>query len=430
MIVFSMDASFAAGFNTATLAHQCRRGASTPSLTVHLSFSMLHPLYDVLSFTWRRKEGVVVAGFQSGGDSGPPERYLSSPYYHLISKNLSHLRRRIDPKVPSEFPVFDDLKTLGATDYLAFAQTFGDAGGKGMLGSWATDKADGFTDDMIKALLHIQNNLAVTALMAVLAKLADNMLTTYLGGDAGKRVLSGQIRRGDGDTIRAALVMVDMRNSTPLAENGGRQVYIDTLNQFFDAVAAPFNQHGGQILSFIGDGFLAVYPCERQKAPSQTAARAAMSAARQAVARMAELNRNRASAGLDEIGFGIGLHVGNVMFGNVGLKNRLTFSAFGSATNEVQRLENLTKKFGQPIVASEIFKDYCGGDWLLQGKETLRGISEEVSIFLPGPKNMAVDRATDLQFGVNDRRSEAEEVMLLHRNTSIQTPGVLGRRIQ
>lgn len=410
----------------------CERLAAVgiPLIRVHLSFSMLHPLYDALSFTWRRKEGVVVAGFHSGGDSGQPERYRSSPYYQLISKNLSHLRRRIDPKVPSEFPVFDDLKTLGATDYLAFAQTFGDADGKGMLGSWATDTADGFTDDMIKALLYIQNNLAVTALMAVLAKLADNMLTTYLGGDAGKRVLSGQIRRGDGDTIRAVLVMVDMRNSTHLAENGGRQVYIDTLNQFFDAVAAPFNRHGGQILSFIGDGFLAVYPCERQKAPSQAAARAAMSAARQAVARMAELNRNRVAAGLDEIGFGIGLHVGNVMFGNVGLENRLTFSAFGSATNEVQRLENLTKKYGQPIVASEIFKDYCGGDWLLQGKETLRGISEAVSIFLPGPKNRAVDGATDLQFGVNDRRSEAEEVMLLHRNTRIQTPGVLGRRIQ
>ena len=410
----------------------CERLAAVgiPLVRVHLTFSMLHPLYNALGFTWLRKEGVAVEGFQSGGGNGASERYRSSPYYHLISKNLSHLRRRLDPKTPAEFPVFDDLKTLGATDYLAFAQRFGDADGKGMLGSWATDRADGFTEDMIKALLHIQNSLAVTALMAMHAKMADNMLTTYLGGDAGKRVLSGQIRRGDGETIRAALVMVDMRNSTALAESGGRQVYIDTLNQFFDAVAAPFNRDGGEILSFIGDGFLAVYPCERQKASSQIAARAAMSAARQAVARMAEQNRNRTSAGLDDIRFGIGLHVGNVMFGNVGLKNRLTFSAFGSATNEVQRLESLTKKYGQPVVASEIFKDYCGGDWVLQGKEMLRGISEEVSIYLPGPETMAVDGSTNLQFDANDRRSEAEEVMLLYRNTSKHTPGLFGRRIQ
>ena len=98
---------------------------------------------------------------------------------------------------------------------------------------------------MIAALLRIQNHLAVAAKMAVLSKLADNMLTTYLGGDAGKRVLNGQIRRGEGDTIRAALVMADMRGSTMLAEKDGREVYIDTLNQFFDAIAAPFNRKGG-----------------------------------------------------------------------------------------------------------------------------------------------------------------------------------------
>ncbi|MGO7209389.1 adenylate/guanylate cyclase domain-containing protein, partial [Rhizobium ruizarguesonis] len=80
-----------------------------------------------------------------------------------------------------------------------------------------------------------------------------------------KRVLNGQIRRGDGETIRAALVMGDMRESTMYAEKEGRQAYIDTLNQFFDAIAAPFNRNGGEILSFLGDGFLAVYPCGRHK---------------------------------------------------------------------------------------------------------------------------------------------------------------------
>ena len=117
--------------------------------------------------------------------------------------------------------------------------------------------------------------------MAVLGRLADNMLTTYLGGGAGKRVLCGQIKRGDGETIRAALVMADMRKSTVLAEKEGRQVYIDTLNQFFDAIAAPFNRSGGEILSFLGDGFLAVYPCGRHKEPSQVACRAALTAVAQ-----------------------------------------------------------------------------------------------------------------------------------------------------
>lgn len=410
----------------------CERLAAIgiPLIRVHLSFSMLHPLYDALGFTWLRKEGLTMAGYRAGSGDRPRERFLASPYYHLISKNLSHLRRRLDPSIPAEFPIFEDLKQQRATDYLAFAQTFGDTDGKGMLGSWATDREGGFSEDMIKALLRIQSNLAVTAFMAVQAKLADNMLTTYLGSDAGNRVLSGQIRRGDGETIRAALVMVDMRDSTALAENSGRQVYIDTLNQFFDAVATPFNENGGQILSFIGDGFLAAFPCDRHKSTSEIAARKAMAAARQAVQRMAELNRVRAGRGLGEIKFGVGLHAGNVMFGNVGLKNRLTFSAFGSAVNEAQRLESLTKKYGQPIVASEIFKDYCGGDWQLQGKERLRGLSEETSVFLPGPRNMACDGSTNMKFDVDEARSEAEEIMLLHRSTNIKTPGVLGRRIQ
>ena len=397
----------------------CERLAAVgiPLVRVHLTFSMLHPLYNALSFTWQRNEEVVVKGYSSGNDRTPAESYLASPYYQLVSKNLSHLRRRIDANVPSEFPVFDDLKLLGATDYLAFSQSFGESEGKGMLGSWATDASNGFSEDMIRALLRIQSNLAVTAQMAVLGKLADNMLTTYLGGNAGKRVLSGQIRRGDGETIRAALVMVDMRNSTTLAETAGRQVYIDTLNQFFDAVATPFNENGGEILSFVGDGFLAAFPCDRQKSASEVAARAAMNAARHAVLRMSELNRTRVKSRLAPINYGIGLHAGNVMFGNVGLRSRLTFSAFGAAVNEAQRLENLTKKFGAPIVASEVFRDYCGGDWLLQGKERLRGVTEPVSVFLPGPQIMACDGTTDMNFSIDESLSEAEEIMLLHRGT-------------
>lgn len=405
----------------------CERLAAIgiPLARVHMSFSMLHPLYTSLSFTWRRGQKVAVEGFSVPVGKAPPERYLSSPYYQLVSKNISHLRRRIDPATPSEFPIFDDLKAIGATDYLAFRLSFGDSAERGMLGSWATDGATGFSDDMIRALLHVENNLAVAAHTAVLRKLADNMLTTYLGGDAGKRVLSGQIRRGDGETIRAVLVMVDMRNSTVVAENGGRQVFIDTLNEFFDAVATPFNSDGGEILSFIGDGFLAVFPCERKKSASEAAARAAMKAARSAIARMAEVNRLRAARGLSKVNFGIGLHVGNVMFGNVGLRNRLTFSAFGSAVNEVQRLESLTKKFDQPIVASEIFRNYCGGDWLQLGTEKLRGVPDPVSVFSPDAANQPHAEAADMTFDTHEKRSEAEELMLLYRGTTARPAAAL-----
>lgn len=402
----------------------CERlaAAGVPLLRVHLSFSMLHPLYDALGFTWIRGQGVQVEGFRPVGSDADKYRFIKSPYYYLLSNGLPHLRRRIDALTPSEFSVFDDLKLMGATDYLAFVQSFDEDTTRGMVGSWTTDAPGGFGEEVIDALLHIQNDLAVAAKMAVLGKLADNMVTTYLGGNAGQRVLSGQVRRGDGETIRAALVMADMRKSTALAEKSGRQIYIDTLNTFFDAIAAPFNKNGGEILSFMGDGFLAVYPCDRHRGPSEIATQAAMAAVRESTARMADLNAERRQQGLPEIGYGIALHVGNVMFGNVGLRDRLTFSAFGGAVNEVQRLQGLTRTLGHNVIASQAFSTYCGGDWLSLGERRLRGVRDKVAILMPGESNMTMSSVEASEKNGLDLRSEAEHVMLLYRNSRQQKP--------
>ncbi|MBX9459590.1 MAG: adenylate/guanylate cyclase domain-containing protein [Rhizobium sp.] len=413
------------GSDLESLVHGlCERlaAAGVPLLRVHLSFSMLHPLYDALGFTWVRGQGVEIEGFRPDGSEADKTRFVSSPYYYLLANGLPHLRRRIDALAPSEFAIFDDLKAMNGTDYLAFVQSFDEETTRGMVGSWTTDAPGGFSEEVIDALLHIQSHLAVAAKMAVLGKLADNMVTTYLGGNAGQRVLSGQVRRGDGETIRAALVMADMRRSTALAEKAGRQVYIDTLNTFFDAIAAPFNRNGGEILSFMGDGFLAVYPCDRHRGPSEVATQAAMAAVREATARMADLNAGRRSERLGEVKYGIALHVGNVMFGNVGLQDRLTFSAFGGAVNEVHRLQGLTKTLGRPVIASQAFATYCGGDWLPLGERRLRGVQEKLSLFAPGEGNMTASPMESTQKKGLDLRSEAEHVMLLYRNSRQQKP--------
>lgn len=405
----------------------CERlaAAGLPLMRVHLSFSMLHPLYDALGFTWWRGRGMEVSGLRHEDLARNPDRFLRSPYYYLLSNNLEHVRRRIDPAQPSEFPIFDELKEQGATDYIAFMQPLGAESEHGMVGSWATDRHGGFTDDVIAALLRLQNHLAVAAKVAVLGKLADNMLTTYLGAKAGRRVMSGQVRRGDGETVRAALVMADMRDSTMLAEKEGRQAYIETLNGFFDAIATPFNRNGGQILSFMGDGFIAVYPCGRHKEPSELASREAFAAVGTASARMAALNAERRKQGREPIGYGIGLHVGNVMFGNVGLRDRLTFSVFGSAVNEVQRLQSLTRKYGHSVVASEAFVNYCGGDWLALGEETLRGVRQKFTVLYPRDAALAAIAEERAEDAMEDGLSEAEHVMLLYRNKK-QLPGPRG----
>lgn len=396
----------------------CDRLAATglPLLRAHMSFSMLHPLYDALGFTWVRGKPLEIEGYRKGKD-GASERFLSSPYYHLFANNLDHLRRRIDPTVRYEFPVFEELNELGATDYIAFRHAFDRSEERGMIGSWTTDHPAGFTDEMISELLRMQNHLAMASKMAVLSTLADNMMSTYLGDEAGRRVLNGKIKRGEGDTIRAALVIADMRGSTMLAETAGREVYIDTLNHFFDAIATPFNRAGGQILSFLGDGFLALFPCERHREPSEVACRSALDAARQAMARMDALNIKRRSGGQNEIGFGIGLNVGNVMFGNVGLSDRLTFSVFGSAVNEADRLQSLTKKYPNRLIASKDFANYCVGErWHTLGREKLAGIRNKVTVLTPeicSAEDFVEDSAN---YEAIDRMSEAERLIMLHRD--------------
>jgi len=397
-----------------------------PIARAQVTFSILHPLYRAVGFTWRRAEGLKIEAYRHV-QNGQVDRFRRSPYYVLLSNRLDYLRRRISAEEVSEFPIIEELKQEGMTDYLAYVHSFepfeDDGRAQGMMGSWATDRAGGFIDADIAALLKIQSQMALVSKMAVLKRLAGNVLTTYLGVDAGQRVMSGQIKRGDGETIRAALVIGDMRNSTELSERLGRQGYIDTLDEFFDAIAKPFAMEGGQILSFLGDGFLAVYPCERHRAESQEACRKALKAAEIAIWRMGDFNRKRHTASELEIGFGIGLHVGNVMFGNVGLQDRLTFSAFGRAVNEVTRLESLTKKYGFPLIASEAFVEYCGGAWNELGKEKLRGVEQEMTVYSPQPGQVITEEMCKFADRLEeDGYSDAENVVLLHRDAKRLSP--------
>jgi adenylate cyclase len=400
----------------------CERlhGAGVPIARVQFSFSMLHPLYQAVGYTWRRGQGLQVDAYRHTPGNVKPDRFLRSPYYHLLKHELDHLRRRLDNGGTAEFPIFDDFRAEGLTDYLAFTNSFAMGTGQGMLGSWATDRHGGFSDGEIEALLHIQGSLAVACKMAMRGGVAKNALSTYLGAKAGGRVLAGQIKRGDGETTRAAIVWGDLRNSTEMAEQLGRQTYIDNLNGFFDATAGAVADAGGEILSFIGDGFLAIFPCERTQKDSSEACKLALSAALDATYRMTETNRQRAANDEAALGYGLSLHIGNVMFGNVGLAERLSFSVFGSTVNEAARLETLTKKFTTPIVASEEFATYCGGEWESLGAEPLRGVNAPMPVFRPSQ----TERATQTLEAPTRRRggdlSDAEAVVLLFRDNPDQ----------
>jgi len=397
----------------------CERlaAAGVPITRVNFTFSVLHPLYNARGFQWRSGSGTTIDNYRHV--KGENTRYLDSPYFHLASHDLRHMRRRLDASNCKDFPILEELYSEGMTDYLAFSRSFEDTPGKGIFGSWATDREAGFSEDDILALLRIQKRLAVTAKVAVLKDLAKNAITTYLGQDAGNRVMEGQIRRGDGETIRAAIVMGDIRGSTQMAEVLGRQAYIDALNTFFDNVAGAFSEAGGEILSFIGDGFLAIFPCNANTKPERTrACQAANQAAFVATAQMRAANAERMANGDEEIHYGLGLHIGNVMYGNVGLEDRLTFSAFGSAVNEAARLEALTKNFDSHIIASDEFRARCEGEWRSFGKQKLLGVGHPVEVFAPAIGECEKTTCTGPKTNAEKNLSDAENVMLLQQAKS------------
>lgn len=397
----------------------CERLASAgvPIARVNFTFSVLHPLYTAMGFIWRRGKGTTVDNYRH--PRGQNDRFTKSPYFYLASNGLQHLRRRIEDGECSDYPILEELHQEGMTDYIAFLRNFEDQPGKGMMGSWASAKPGGFSDIDIKSLLRIQKRMAVTAKVAVLRNLAQNALSTYLGGDAGKRVMDGQIVRGDGETIRAAIVMGDIRGSTGMAEHLGRQAYIDALNCFFDNVASAFSEAGGEILSFVGDGFLAIFPCNNNtKAERARACQLASKAAYVAMAQMNAANAERKAAGQPKIDYGLGLHIGNVMFGNVGLEDRLTFSAFGAAVNEAARLEAMTKKFDSRIIASDIFRSRCDGEWKSLGTKTLRGTARDMEIFAPSQRACDQMKCEGPKTIAKKPLSDAENVVLMQQRNS------------
>lgn len=373
------------------IAGCCERllAAGVPLLRCFFGLSTIHPLYRAVSYTWVREAGISMDKYLHQPEGAQLAGWQRSPFGRMSRDQVTWLRRALGPETADEFPVFRELVELGAVDYYAFMVPFQEAEEedmRGMAGSWSTDRPGGFTDAEIRALKKIQRRLAVACKMAVRTNLASIVVKTYLGDQAGNRVLSGQIKRGDGETIRAAIWYADMRGSTRLADLLSRQDYINTLNEYFDMVASEVIAAGGEVLSFIGDAVLAIFPDDADKG-----CKAGLKAAMKARARLIENNVKRKEEGKAELDCVVGLHVGDVMFGNVGVPDRLTFSVFGAAVNEVARLEQLCKALGEPILASEEFRARLEGYWRDVGQHMLHGFANAIGVFAPSPHLCATD---------------------------------------
>lgn len=365
----------------------CKRlsAAGVPLWRGHITFQILHPLYGSMGLTWHRGSGVTLFSYPHSGGGNITETFKASPFYHMIRSGIPYLRRHlVGNEAILDFPVFGELRDQGGTDYFGFLIYFGDEQLDGVVGSWITDRPEGFTDQDIKSLLRVQKRLGVACKMLLTQQIARNVVTTYLGNDAGLRVLHGQIRRGDGERIPAVIWYADLRGSSSLADALGPDDFIACLNEYFECVGGAVMAGGGEILNFIGDAVLAIFPVEAGKrGAKKSACKRALKAGFEAENRMARLNQKRQAAGASPLAYGLALHLGSVVFGNIGLPERLSFSVIGPTVNEVARLEALTKELSRPILASASFARHTAADWESLGRHKLRGIGEPIEVMAP-----------------------------------------------
>jgi adenylate cyclase len=353
----------------------CRRlrGVGIPILRGHVAFRILHPLYAASTVNWTAETGIVVEHF-SAEDSGQ-DRFLLGPLGHTLTHRLPVLRRRLTGETALlDFEVLEEYRALGGTDYLVFLIGYDKAGRNGIICSWLGDRPVGFADDEIALLQRITRHLGIALKSKIERSVAQNVAHAYLGKRAGEAVLNGLIRRGDGEKITAALWYSDLRHSTELANHLSTEDFLSLLGRYFEMTAAAVLDHGGEVVSLIGDAVLGLF---RVEGSTEEACGRALAAAREARRRLGALPPPAIDPVFD---FGISLHLGEVIYGNVGIAERLQFTVVGAAVNEVVRVQDLTKQLGYPLLATAPFAEAVAGSWHPCGEHILRGIETPMPI--------------------------------------------------
>lgn len=355
--------------------------AGLPIWRAYLVMPTIDPDQQAISLRWQRgKRGIER---KAVGHDSEPQFFQESPFWALIQQGKSSARWQLGfDATPTAFPILEKLRAQGATDYLAQVITFDFTEKLALRGcaiSFATDHASGFSDRDVTCLSAITPMLGLAAYRFGTSDLLIEMLGCYVGQDAGRRVLRGEIRRGIGHPLSAALLFADLRGFTTVAETSGKGL-IARLGHHLAAMAEPVEAHGGEVLKFLGDGLLAAFPIVDSDRPEEACA-AAFAAAFDALDSNAAVNaryREEPPLLLD-----ISLHRGEVFYGNVGAGRRLDFTVIGPAVNEASRIETMCGVLDQPLLMSEQFALCCGHPVVSLGRYDLRGVMSKRELFCP-----------------------------------------------
>lgn len=361
---------------------RCLRETGVPLARMTAIVPALHPQVFASVLVWREDGGVKA--IQEPYDILQQPKFKDSPFA-LILRGAGGVRRRLEREdVNLDFPVVQDLKAEGATDYVAMPFRFSD--GQLNVMSMTSFAAGGFSTadlgQIHEALpvlgrlfeVHAQRRTAVT------------LLQTYLGRHTGERVLQGQVRHGDGEHIHSVVWFSDLRESTSLSKSMPQDAYLLYVNRYFHCMAGAVMEKGGEVLRFIGDAVLAIFPIASPGSKSWGTATGAAEACRRAIAAATLASErvevsNEASPDTPPIRYGIGLHLGNVTYGNIGLPERLEFTVIGAAANEAARVESMTKTLKRQVLTSSSFADVFPGKLLPLGKYALKDVEGEQELY-------------------------------------------------
>ena len=397
LTVWVTEAGLAGLSEAATLTGFCERALAIgfPLARANVVIDTLHPIYEGRAFTWRRERGETKLT-EFGRSDERLDLWERSPFYRLELTGESLLRRRLSAETEGEFSIFADLRAEGMTDYVAITNRFAAEGIIGEMdcvySSWATDAPQGFRESDIEALTQLMPPFALTLKSASLTRIAGTLVETYLGRDAGRKVLGGRIRRGLADRIEAVLWFSDLRNYTRISDSADPELIIPLLNEYASAILSAIHGHEGDVLKLIGDGTLAIFT----GANKASACCAALTAALEAREAVAMVNERRIAEGLPTTDMYLGLHVGEVFYGNIGSEERLDFTVVGPAVNEVSRIASMCRSLDQPVLTSSAFASAIGEPKKLLvsvGRYALRGVERPQTLFTVDRESIGFERA-------------------------------------
>lgn len=354
-------------------------GNGIPLLKVFIVVEQLHPEIYAETHIWDRSHGSTVIQRPHGVMSS--ELYRQSPLPRIFAGAEMVLFDLTVEGADLHYAPGASLKREGATQAIALPLPF--SGGRRQAITLVTDARAGFSDHQIASVAAILPALGSVIELHALRNMASGLLDIYVGHDAGARILRGEIRRGSGGTINAVIWFCDLAGFTPLTEEMPRDELISLLNRYFDALVAPVEREGGTILKFIGDAMLAIFPLGATESRDATVYQSALRAARDAAENIGRLNSVCKAGGETPLAFGIALHVGDVMYGNIGAERRLDFTVIGPAVNLTARLESLSRELGHSIVISADFARHVDTKLHSMGFHELRGVRGRQEVFTP-----------------------------------------------